>query len=100
MATITHTRGTTVGEPLTLTDDAGEPLDLTGCAVTASVRVGVTCVPLAATIADPLLGEAWLDWEALDLSPRVYPVSLTVTWPDGAIEAPGEGFVLYIKDAC
>lgn len=100
MATITHTRGTTVGEPLTLTDDAGEPLDLTGCTVTAHVQVGAACLTLDATITDPLIGEAWLDWEALGLAPRVYRVTISVTWPDGAIETGSEAFALYVKDLC
>ena len=42
MQTISHTRGTTVGDPLTLTDDDGAALDLTGCTVTAHVQVGGT----------------------------------------------------------
>lgn len=71
MQTITHTRGTTVGEPLLLTDD-GEPLDLTGCTVTARIAVGTTCMTLNATVPDPLLGEAWMDWESLDLPARAY----------------------------
>ena len=70
MQTITHTRGTTVGDPLTLTDDDGAALDLTGCTVTAHVQVGGTCRDLVATIPDPLIGEAWLDWDALDVPQR------------------------------
>lgn len=98
MQTITHTRGTTVGEPLLLTDD-GEPLDLTGCTVTARVSVGTTCMTLNATTPDPLLGEAWMDWEDLDLPPRAYRVTVTVTWPDGAVETAGT-FVLRVRGAC
>lgn len=100
MATIEHTRGTTVGDPLTLTDDNDEPLDLTGCTVTAHVQAGAACLTLDATIPDPLLGEAWLDWDALNLPSRAYRTTLTVTWPDGAEEAAGEQFALLIKGAC
>lgn len=100
MATIEHTRGATVGDPLTLTDDDGAALDLTGCTVTAHVQVGAACRDLVATIADPLIGEAWLDWEALDLPPRAYRVTLTITWPDGAEEAADDHFALYIKGGC
>lgn len=100
MATIEHTRGTTVGDPLTLTDDDGEPLDLTGCTVTAHVHAGGVCHNLTATIPDPLLGEAWLDWDALDLPIRAYRVTLSVTWPDGADEAAEDHLALYIKESC
>lgn len=100
MATITHTRGMTVGEPLTLTDDQDQPLDLTGCTVTAHVQVGGECRELVATITDALIGEAWLDWEALDLGPRVYRVTISVTWPDGAEETAPGYIALYIKEPC
>ena len=100
MQTISHTRGTTVGAPLTLTDDDGAALDLTGCTVTAHVQVGGTCRDLVATIPDPLIGEAWLDWDALDVPQRAYRTTLTVTWADGAIDAAGEEFALLVKEAC
>lgn len=100
MPTISHTRGTTVGDPLTLTDDDGAALDLTGCTVTAHVQVGGACRDLVATIPDPLIGEAWLDWDALDVPQRAYRTTLTITWADGAIEAAGDEFALLVKGEC
>ena len=100
MPTITYNLGEPGTLALTLTDDDGAALDLTGCTVTAHVQVGGTCRDLVATIPDPLIGEAWLDWDALDVPQRAYRTTLTVTWADGAIEAAGEEFALLVKEAC
>lgn len=99
MTTIPHTRGSTVGDPLVLTDN-GQPLNLTGCTVTAHVEVGATCRDLVTRIVDPLLGEAWPDWETLGLAPHAYRVTVTVTWPDGAVEPAENTFTLHVKGAC
>lgn len=98
MQTIRHTRGTNEDDPLVLTDN-GQPLDLTGCTVTAHISVGTACMTLAATIPVPLLGEAWMAWESLDLPARAYRGKLTVTWPSGRISPAGR-FVLVVEGAC
>lgn len=96
--TITWTLGDSITQPLVLTDDDGQPLDLTGATVTVNLRVGATWTRHDATIHDPLIGEAWPDWTALALTPRVYPVTVTITWPDEARETDPQQFVLNVVE--
>lgn len=83
-------------EPLTLTDAAGQPLDLTGATVTALVRVDGADVELPLTVVDPLLGEAWPAWGDLNLAPGTYSVRLRTVWPDATVDIGDDTFSLQV----
>lgn len=93
---VRHIIGETAYEPLSLTDDAGAALDLTGAAVAALVSVGGAVVEHPLTIIDAMLGEAWPAWGDLGLPPGSYPVRLRLTWPDGAVDISDTPFTLQV----
>lgn len=97
-STITYTLGDTDMQPLVLTDDHGQPLDLTDATVTVNLRIGAVYVPVPTTLHDPIIGEAWPDWSALDLSPRLYLFTVTITWPDDLSRTDERRFNLDVQE--
>lgn len=99
MQTEKHTIGDTLPLVVVLRQTDGVPYDLSDCAVALHINDGASCIEVAGTIPDPLLGAVLFDLAALDLSPRVRRATIEVTWSDETVETAGE-FALNIVEDC
>ena len=96
VAVVRHIIGETVSEPLTLTDDTGAALDLTGMTLTALVTTPGGTLELPLTIHDPLIGEAWPAWGDLGLAPGTYSVRIRMVLPDGGVDLSDDALRLEV----